>query len=57
MIHVNVSRRNDLTEVDIEAVCESNGSCPADRFGAMSFLIKISLSLVVDEDHDDDRPS
>ena len=50
--NVNVSRRNDLTEVDIEAVCESKGlACGEVRSDA--FLIKISLSLIVDEDHDE----
>ena len=49
--NVNVSRGNDLTEVDIEAVskceCLASGEVRSD-----ALLVEVSLSLIVDEDHD-----
>ena len=50
--NVNVSRGNDLTKVNIEAVSESK-SLAGSEVRSDALLVEISLSLIVDEDHDD----
>ena len=50
--NVNIFGRYDLTEVDVEAVskCECLTCC---KVGLDALLVKVSLSFIVDEDHDD----
>ena len=50
--HVYICRRNDLFEVDIEAVCEHQHVAGL-QVGLDVFLVHVCLQLIVDQDHDD----